>query len=132
MDECQWSPDQHGPSQAHGELTAPTRQSVPTNPEWIEMNDPNAILTRATTTADLPPVAGAGLSLIAKKEDIRLDSRATASVPTQSMLIVAQLMASNAMQGAPDHRIGYQLAKSALAPLLTLTAGSLPAIGRNG
>lgn len=70
--------------------------------------------------------------LINKVAGIASGSRATASLPTQSILVVAQLMASNAMRGAPDHRIGYQLAKLALEPLRALTAGSLPAIGQNG
>lgn len=59
--------------------------------------------------------------LLNKVAGIEAGQRATASLATQSMLVVAQLLACKAMQDAPDHRVGYQLAKSALQPLLALS-----------
>ncbi len=51
--------------------------------------------------------------------------RSTASLPTQSLLVVGQMMAAHAMRAAPDHHEGYKLAKAAVEPLLALTAGSV-------
>lgn len=63
--------------------------------------------------------------LINNVTGIRPGQRATASLPTQSMIVVAQMMAAHAMRAAPDHREGYKLAKAAVEPLLALTAGNL-------
>jgi len=52
--------------------------------------------------------------------------RAEASLPTQSLLVVGQMMAAHAMRAAPDAREGYKLAKAAVEPLLALTAGNVP------
>lgn len=70
--------------------------------------------------------------LLNKAAGIESGTRATASLPNQSMLVVAQLLVTRAMQGASDHRVGYQLAKSALEPLLALTSGSLQAVSLDG
>lgn len=51
--------------------------------------------------------------------------RAAASLPTQSLLVVGQLMAAHAMRAAPDHHEGYKLAKAAVQPLLALAAGNV-------
>jgi phage regulator Rha-like protein len=51
--------------------------------------------------------------------------RAKVSLPTQSLLVVAQLMAAQAMRAAPDHREGYKLVKAAVEPLLALTADTV-------
>jgi phage regulator Rha-like protein len=59
--------------------------------------------------------------LVNKVAGIEAGQRHAASLATQSMLVVAQLLAYKAMQDASDHRMGYQLAKSALQPLLTLS-----------
>ena len=62
--------------------------------------------------------------LLNKVSGIEAGQRAGANLPTQSLLIVAQMMAAQAMQSAHDYREGYQLAKDATAPLLALTAGN--------
>lgn len=49
--------------------------------------------------------------------------RARAGVPRKAMLIAAQHLASQAMQGATDHHDGYKRAKEALAPLSTKAIG---------
>lgn len=58
--------------------------------------------------------------LVNKAVGIEAGQRGTVSLPTQSMLCVAQMMVTKAMQSAPDHHIGYQLAKDAVKPLLAL------------
>jgi len=49
--------------------------------------------------------------------------------PTQSLIVVAQMLALRAMQAAPDHREGYQRAKAAMKPLLAITAGNVLQMG---
>lgn len=58
--------------------------------------------------------------LVNKAVGIEAGQRGTVSLPTQSMLCVAQMMVTKAMQSAPDHHTGYQLAKDAVKPLLAL------------
>ena len=48
--------------------------------------------------------------------------RPTAQLAQQSMLVVAQGIATRAMHGAPDHRAGYARAKVALQALTAITA----------
>ncbi len=63
--------------------------------------------------------------LVNRAAGIESGQRGTASLPTQSLIVVAQLMIAQAMQSAHDHHDGYQLAKAALKPLLALTAGNV-------
>ncbi len=63
--------------------------------------------------------------LVNKVAGIESGQRGTASLPTQSLIVVAQMMIAQAMQSAHDHHDGYQLAKAALKPLLALTAGNV-------
>jgi len=58
--------------------------------------------------------------LLNKVSGIDAGQRATAALPSQSILIVAQAMAARALQEAPDHRAGYERIKQALAPLSAL------------
>lgn len=46
--------------------------------------------------------------------------RAQAPLAQQSLLIVAQAVAARALSGAPDHHVGYQRIKEALAPLKSI------------
>lgn len=55
--------------------------------------------------------------LVNKTAGIESGQRASASFPQQSMLTVAQAIAAKAMQQAPDHRTGFQQAKTALVEL---------------
>lgn len=59
--------------------------------------------------------------LINKVAGIESGQRTTAPLPTQSIIVVAQLMAAQAMRSAPDHHEGYKLAKAAVEPLLALS-----------
>ncbi len=70
--------------------------------------------------------------LVNKVAGVNAGQRSTASLATQSMLVVAQLLAYKAMQDAPDHRMGYQLAKSALQPLLALSDAAHQLDDQNG
>ncbi|CAH1207473.1 conserved hypothetical protein [Candidatus Nitrotoga sp. BS] len=63
--------------------------------------------------------------LLNKVSGIKAGMRSMANLPTQSLLIVAQLMTLQAMQSASDHKDGYALAKDATMPLLALTAGNV-------
>jgi phage regulator Rha-like protein len=63
--------------------------------------------------------------LVNKVSGIEAGQRAGANLPTQSLLIVAQMMAAQAMQSAPDHHVAYALAKDAMKPLLSLTTGNV-------
>ena len=71
--------------------------------------------------------------LVNKAAGLDAGQRRIASLPQQSMLIVAQAMAASAMHGATDHHEGYQRAKRALEPLAalaSLTAATVAAIGQ--
>jgi len=63
--------------------------------------------------------------LVNKAAGIRPGGRPRAGVPQQAMLIVAQHLAAQALQGAPDHRTGYERVKAALDPL----RATLPSLG---
>jgi len=67
--------------------------------------------------------------LVNRAAGIESDQRGTAPLPTQSLIVVAQMLALRAMQAAPDHREGYQRAKAAMIPLIALTTGSVLQIG---
>lgn len=55
--------------------------------------------------------------LLNKFAGIEAGQRASAALPHQAMLIVGQLVASNATQGAADHHDGYQRIKANLQAL---------------
>lgn len=55
--------------------------------------------------------------LVNKTLGIDAGQRAAASVPTQALLIVAQMMAAQDMQSALDHRDGYQRVKHSMLAL---------------
>ena len=59
--------------------------------------------------------------LINQTAGIEAGQRAGASFPTQSLLVVAQTVAAQAMQQAPDHRAGFQQTKAALLALTQAT-----------
>lgn len=56
--------------------------------------------------------------LINKAAGVQSGERSKAPVPQRALMIAAQHIASNAMQGATDHKDGYDRAKAALAPLM--------------
>ena len=55
--------------------------------------------------------------LLNKFAGIEAGQRARAGVPQQALLIVGQMVASKAAQGATDHRVGYRCIKSNLQAL---------------
>ena len=55
--------------------------------------------------------------LVNKTAGVEPGQRSKAALPQQAMLIVAQAVATQAMQGAADHHNGYQLAKHSLGAL---------------
>lgn len=63
--------------------------------------------------------------LLNKAVGIGAGQRKGASVPTQSLLIAAQNIATRAMHGATDHHQGYSRAKAALQSLSGLIEGRL-------
>lgn len=65
--------------------------------------------------------------LVNKTAGLEAGQRSRATLPQQSVLIVAQALAASAMHGAIDHRDGYQRAKQALEPLAALTRGGAAA-----
>ncbi|MYZ53176.1 Rha family transcriptional regulator [Malikia spinosa] len=66
--------------------------------------------------------------LVNQTAGIEAGQRASASFPQQSLLTVAQAIAAKAMQQAPDHRTGFQQAKTALVELsrVALIEGAAP------
>lgn len=63
--------------------------------------------------------------LINKTVGLEAGQRASAPLPQQSLLAVAQSVAVNAARGAPDHRAGYQRIKNAMLALSAATMRSL-------
>lgn len=59
--------------------------------------------------------------LLNKFAGIESGQRAAAQLPAQALLIVGQMVAAHATQGAEDHRDGYQRIKAKLQALETLT-----------
>lgn len=55
--------------------------------------------------------------LINQAAGIEAGQRSSATIPQQSMLTVAQAVAAQAMKRAPNHRAGFQQAKTALVEL---------------
>ena len=55
--------------------------------------------------------------LVNKTAGLEAGQRPKAGLSQQAMLIVAQAVATQAMQGATDHHDGYQLAKRSLSAL---------------
>ncbi len=61
--------------------------------------------------------------LLNRTAGIEAGQRPRAGVPHKAMLIAAQHLAAQAMQGAADHHEGYARAKKALEPLATVLIG---------
>ena len=61
--------------------------------------------------------------LINKTVGIEAGQRATAGVPKQALMIVAQSMAAQAMHSANDHHEGYQRVKQSMQALTALSLG---------
>lgn len=59
--------------------------------------------------------------LINQTAGIEAGQRASATIPQQSLLTVAQAVAAKAMQQAPNHRAGFQQTKAALLALTQAT-----------
>ena len=59
--------------------------------------------------------------LLNKTVGLEAGQRASASVPQQALLIVAQMLAARAMQGAQDHHDGYQRVKQSMLALTACT-----------
>lgn len=59
--------------------------------------------------------------LLNKTVGLEAGQRASAPVPQQAMMIVAQVIATNAMQAAQDHHDGYQLVKQSMLALAECT-----------
>lgn len=59
--------------------------------------------------------------LINKTIGVEAGQRTGLAMPKQAMLAVAQIVATNAAKGAPDHRAGYQRIKSAMVALSAAT-----------
>lgn len=55
--------------------------------------------------------------LVNKAAGVEAGQRATLALPQQSMLIVAQAVAANALRGAADHHAGYERVKQSLLAL---------------
>lgn len=66
--------------------------------------------------------------LVNKTVGVEAGQRAAAPVPKQALLIVAQMMATQAMQSALDHHDGYQRVKQSL---LALSAGTMLEVGHD-
>lgn len=61
--------------------------------------------------------------LINQTVGLEAGQRCTAPMPKQSMLAVAQAVATKAARGATDHRVGYQRIKTAMVALSAATLG---------
>lgn len=59
--------------------------------------------------------------LVNKAAGVEAGQRATLALPQQSMLIVAQAVAANALRGATDHHAGYERVKQSLQALAAVT-----------
>ena len=60
--------------------------------------------------------------LVNKAAGVEAGKRANLALPQQSMLIVAQAVAANALRGATDHHAGYELVKRSLRALADAVA----------
>lgn len=61
--------------------------------------------------------------LVNRAAGVESGQRARADVPRKAMLIAAQHLAAQAMQGADNHHDGYERAKAALVPLTVKSIG---------
>jgi phage regulator Rha-like protein len=59
--------------------------------------------------------------LVNKAAGVEAGQRAALALPQQSMLIVAQAVAANALRGAIDHHAGYERVKQSLQALAAVT-----------
>lgn len=59
--------------------------------------------------------------LVNRAAGVEAGQRATLALPQQSMLIVAQAVAANALRGATDHHAGYERVKQSLLALTAVT-----------
>lgn len=59
--------------------------------------------------------------LVNRAAGVEAGQRATLALPQQSMLIVAQAVAANALRGATDHHAGYERVKQSLQALAAVT-----------
>lgn len=59
--------------------------------------------------------------LVNRAAGVEAGQRATLALPQQSMLIVAQAVAANALRGAADHHAGYERVKRSLLALAAVT-----------
>ena len=70
--------------------------------------------------------------LVNKTAGLEAGQRPKAGLSQQAMLIVAQIVAIQAMQGATDHHDGYQLAKRSLLALAAVVNVQQLAIQHGG
>jgi phage regulator Rha-like protein len=88
-------------------------------PSYHELQD--AIHAAAVTSSNEARVHMNVAKLVNKTVGLESGQRATASVPTKAMLIVAQTVAARAMQSGVDHHDGYQRVKQSLLALTACT-----------
>lgn len=84
-------------------------------PEYHHLHDTMSVL--ANGSSNERRVHQNVNKLLNKFAGIEPGQRASAALPHQAMLIVAQLVASKAAQGASDHHDGYQRIKTSLTAL---------------
>lgn len=88
-------------------------------PSYHELQD--AIHTAAVTSSNEARVHMNVAKLINKSVGLESGQRATAAIPQQALLIVAQTVAARAMQSGVDHHDGYQRVKQSLLALTACT-----------
>lgn len=88
-------------------------------PSYHRLSD--AIHSAAAGSPNEKHVHGNVARLLNKTVGIEAGTRATAPVPQQALMIVAQEMAAVAMQSANDHHDGYQRVKFTLKALQNMT-----------
>lgn len=88
-------------------------------PSYHRLSD--AIHTAAAGSSNEKHVHGNVARLLNKTVGIEPGQRATAAVPQQALMIVAQEMAARAMQSASDHHDGYQRVKQSMLALSECT-----------
>lgn len=90
-------------------------------PAYHELHDRLHALAVAGGTTNERFVHSNVNQLLNKVAGIESGQRASSRLPQQSLLIVAQALAAQALLDAPDHRVGYERIKQALTPLSALT-----------
>jgi phage regulator Rha-like protein len=88
-------------------------------PSYHRLSD--AIHMAAAGSTNEKHVHGNVARLLNKTVGLDAGQRASAPVPTQALLIVAQEMAARAMQSANDHHDGYQRVKRSMLALTACT-----------